>query len=103
MMELLERLDQQIIDGQPDRPAPVRVAAKHVALRFSGIVADDTLAPIFPMENVGMFAVRLTQRAHSEVTQEFIRIQHPAQETFHSMTARDRNQAAIARARLVPA
>src|SRR2546423_5823901 len=52
VMKFLKRLDEQIIDRQPDRAAPIRVAAENICLRFGRIVADGTLA-IFPMKNVG--------------------------------------------------
>src|SRR3954452_15674398 len=34
MVELLERLDNQVVDGKPDRAPPVRVAAKQAAVRL---------------------------------------------------------------------
>ena len=37
-MELLQRLDQEEIDGKPDRPAPVRVAAEQARRRLARLV-----------------------------------------------------------------
>ena len=39
VMELLQRLDDQVVDREPDRPAPVRVAAEHARIRFARLVA----------------------------------------------------------------
>src|SRR6185503_12263438 len=43
MMKLLQRLDDQEVDGEPDRAAPVRVAAEQPAARFGRLVVD----PVF--------------------------------------------------------
>src|SRR5271165_2705018 len=40
VMELLQRLNQQEIDREPDRPAPVGVAAKQSSGRFAGLIID---------------------------------------------------------------
>ena len=103
MVEFLERLDEEIIDRQPDRPTPIRIAAENVRLRFSRIVSHLALRAVLGTENVRMLRVRFAERAHAVIAQEFCGIQHATQETFHAMPARERNQAAIAGARLVPA
>ena len=40
VMELLQRLDQEIVDRKPDRPAPVGVAAEQARRRLGRLVAD---------------------------------------------------------------
>ena len=60
----LERFDQQIIDGKPDRPSPVGIAAKEPAVRFARRVADRKLLPArFKLKR--MFGVKLRQRANA--------------------------------------
>jgi len=39
-MELLQRLDEQVVDREPDWPAPVGVAAEQAARRFRRLVGD---------------------------------------------------------------
>src|SRR5438105_6787079 len=103
VVEFLERLNEKIIDRQPDRPAPIRIAAENIRLRFAGVVTHDTLRAVLLVENIGISRVEFADRAYSMIAQEFSGIQHPTQEAFHAMSARERNQAAIAGARLVPA
>ena len=43
LVEPLQTLDQEESRGQPDRTAPVRVAAKHAAERVAGPVVDTEL------------------------------------------------------------
>ena len=40
VVELLERLDQQVVDREPDRAAPVRVAAEQSRPRLGRLVVD---------------------------------------------------------------
>ena len=42
----LERLDQQIVHREPDRPAPVGVAAEHAGRRLAGHVVDAVLLAV---------------------------------------------------------
>src|SRR3954471_23580107 len=45
MMKLLKRFDQQIVDRQPDRPAPVRIAAEYPSLRLARLITNDLCSP----------------------------------------------------------
>src|SRR5918999_2034810 len=45
VMELLERLDDEEVDREPDRPAPVRVAAEQAAVRLGRLVVDGVAHP----------------------------------------------------------
>src|SRR5262245_13397602 len=40
VVELLERLDEQIVHGEPDRAAPIRVAAEETTGGFGRLVVD---------------------------------------------------------------
>src|SRR5215831_17964379 len=39
-LELAQAVEDQIVDGQPNRPAPVRIAAKEITIRFSRNIFD---------------------------------------------------------------
>ena len=43
---LAERLNDQEVDGHPDRPAPVRVTAEQVGGRFAGLVIESIFLAI---------------------------------------------------------
>src|SRR3712207_3950153 len=40
VVEALQRFDEQVIDREPDRAAPVGVAAEQAGIRFSRLVGD---------------------------------------------------------------
>src|SRR5438105_4075547 len=67
VVEFLERLDEEIIDRQPDRPAPIRIAAEDVRLRFARIVSHLALRAVLGTENVRMLRVRFAERAHAVI------------------------------------
>ena len=46
MMVALQRFDNEIRDGEPNGAAPVGVAAKHMAVAFSGHVGDGVLSAV---------------------------------------------------------
>src|SRR5213596_3707724 len=46
MVAALERLDQEIVHREPDRPPPVRVAAEEPARGLGGLVVDPVLRPV---------------------------------------------------------
>src|SRR5882762_4841325 len=46
VVELLERLDHEVVHRKPDRAAPVRVAAEEAAFRFGGLVVDAVLLAV---------------------------------------------------------
>ena len=102
VMEFLQRLDEQEIHRQPDRPAPVGVAAKQPALRFRRPVGNFQRIPV-ALEAIRLLFVRLGKRADAVVAEELRLIQHPAQQAFHAMPAQQREQAAFAGTVFLPA
>src|SRR5438552_2085117 len=56
VIELLERLDQEVVDGKPHRPAPVGVAAEEPARRLGRLVVDAILHAV-DVEQVGVLTV----------------------------------------------
>ena len=74
-MELLQRLDQQIVDRKPDRAAPVRVAAEQSGARFGRLVVHAVLGAVH-VEHVGMVRVRSRERADAVGRKEFVFVEH---------------------------
>src|SRR5207244_2906063 len=62
VVELLERLDQQVVDREPDRPPPVRVAAEEARRRLGRLVVHAVLGAL-DLQHVGMLAMVARQRA----------------------------------------
>src|SRR5512145_965023 len=58
VVELLKGLDQEVVDGKPDRSAPVGVSTEEAGARFCGFVVHTVLAAIDD-EHVGTVAVKL--------------------------------------------
>ena len=78
MVIAFECLDDEVIDREPNRAAPVGVAAEEVAGAFAGHV----IHAMFLMpgdENVGLVAVDARDRAQSVGRKKFILIEHVAQ------------------------
>src|SRR5579871_235740 len=102
VVELLQGLNQQIVDREPDRTAPVRVTAKQAAARFGRLIAHRVGLPIDgQLEGVGL--VIFAQRAHAIRAEKLVRVEHAPEQTFHAMAAHQRQQATIFGPRLVPA
>ncbi len=55
-MELLQRLDQQIVQREPHRPAPVGIAAEQPGARFRRVIVH-AVFPVVHLESVRMLAV----------------------------------------------
>ena len=45
-MGFFQPLDQQVVDGQPDGPAPIGVAAEKLALRLGRPIVDGERVPV---------------------------------------------------------
>src|SRR2546425_1916137 len=58
MVELLKGLDQQVVDGKPDRPTPVGVSAEEARARFRRFVVHAVFVAIDD-EHAGVVAVEL--------------------------------------------
>ena len=75
---LEEGPDQEQVDREPDRPAPVGVATEHPAGRLGRLVLDLMLGPA-GAEAVGMVEVPPGDRADPVRAQETFLVQHPRQ------------------------
>src|SRR5262249_55562480 len=98
VVELLERFDDQEIDGKPDRPAPVRVAAEQPGGRFRRFVIDAVVVAVHA-EHVGMLTVNPRDRSDPERRQEFALVEHHAKDAAQLVAVDDRQQAALAASR----
>ena len=58
VVELLKGLDQQVVDGKPDRSAPIGVAAEEARARFRGFVVYAVFVAIDD-EPIGVITVEL--------------------------------------------
>ena len=63
VMEFLQGLHDQEIDGHPDRPAPVRVPAEEAGLGVPGRVADRVVVPV-QLEHERVFTVVAGERSN---------------------------------------
>ncbi|HYX59139.1 MAG TPA: hypothetical protein VE888_09030, partial [Streptosporangiaceae bacterium] len=71
--------DQQQVDREPDRPAPVGVAAEHAGGRLGRLVLDRVLAPGH-VDRIGMLEVPARDGADAVRPQEPPLVQHPGQD-----------------------
>jgi hypothetical protein len=78
-MELLERLDNQVIHGEPHRTTPVRVAPKITCPGFCRFVIYFVWFSMLisnSWHDEGMFFVKFRNRTDSVRTQKFAFVQH---------------------------
>ena len=101
VVEFLQRLDDQEIEREPDRSAPVGIAAEVPRVRLRRRVADREIVAV-AAEHVRPLEVRARERPHAVVGQEFRFVQHALQQPLHAVSAQQRQQAALAAARRLP-
>mmetsp|Transcript_1014 Transcript_1014/g.1902 ORF Transcript_1014/g.1902 Transcript_1014/m.1902 type:complete len:336 (-) Transcript_1014:1955-2962(-) len=77
---LLKALDEQEVDGIPDGPAPVRVAAEHIRPGFAWLIADAVFLAVVG-HLVRVLLVVLGQRPDAVLGQELVGVQHAAKKT----------------------
>ena len=101
-MELLQRFDQEIIDREPDRTAPVGVAAEQATIGLGRLIAHGELVAI-AREDVRVILVTLGERPYAVWREKLGFIQHAPQQTLHSVSTEQREQHPIADTWHVPA
>ena len=89
----VQRIDEQRVEREPDRTAPVRVAAEHAGVGFGRQILDPELLAI-DSELVGMIEVPAGDRANTVRAQELILIQHPGEEAAQFFFIHDGEQPA---------
>src|SRR5215813_4702381 len=70
--------NDQRVDGNPDRPAPIRIAAEHAAVRFRRQVADAIFLAL-DAKGVGVPGMIARQRANPVRAQELVLVKHAAE------------------------
>src|SRR6266545_3268925 len=97
-VELLERLDQEKVDREPHRSAPVRVAAEEARRRLRGLVVHAVVRAVHP-EDVGVVLVVARQRADTVGREELLFVQHEAEDPGQLLARHDRQHEAPPAAR----
>ncbi len=62
VIEPLEGLDDQVVDGKPHRSAPIGVSSEQTALSFGGLVTDGERLPV-QGDAIGLGLVHFRDRA----------------------------------------
>src|ERR1700688_649374 len=91
MMELLERLYQIKTYREPDRPSPVRVAAKEARGGFRRLVVHAMLLPI-DAKHIGMVLVKFGKGANTMFGEKFGFVQQIPQDASEPRTIDDGEQ-----------
>src|SRR5258708_33274416 len=85
-MEAAKRGDDEEIERQPDRTAPVRVAAKLIGSRLSGAVSDDAAMAV-QRELVRLDRMPLGKGADAVGGKELGLVEQAAQHELHAVAA----------------
>src|SRR6266540_6872214 len=94
VIEALERLDQQEVHGEPDRPAPVGVPPEEPGRGLRRLVVHAMLLPV-DVKHVGVLAMEARQRADAVRREELRLVQHVPQHSLEPLAAHEREQAAL--------
>src|SRR5437667_4788235 len=101
MMDLLERLDSEKVDGEPDRASPVGITAKQAGGRLGRLVTDFVHGAV-QLEAVRMLQVVTADGSNAVLAQELLRVEHAFEQSLHAMSAHQGQQAPLAHAGLLP-
>lgn len=85
MMEFLQRFDQKVVDGKPNRPSPVRIAAEKAACRLGWFVIDAIFLAI-DFEDVRRIFMKLRHGSNAVRRKKFILVEHDLQNAFEAIT-----------------
>ena len=96
-MELLERFDEEEVDGKPNRAAPVGIPAEQACLSLARLIIHPVRCRA-DLEFVGVLAMELAERADAERAQKFTRVQHPLKQVFHPLLGHQSDQAPVSHA-----
>src|SRR5262245_53226940 len=86
VMKLLQRLDDQVIDREPDRSAPVRIAAEEARPRFGRFVVD-RVELAAGGKDVRLIQMLARERSYAIRRQELRFVEHSPQQFLHSAAA----------------
>src|SRR5439155_14268607 len=79
-----ERLDDQVVHREPDRPTPVGVAAEEAGVGFRGRVVDAVLLAV-DRQDEGPLAVHLRERAEAVRGEELVLVEHVAEHALEPL------------------
>src|SRR6266404_8468045 len=94
MVVAFEGLEDKEVYREPDRPTPVRVAAKEAGSGFAGVIVDAVLDSA-GIENIRIILVKLRNGAQPVWREEFIFVEHVFEHSFQSRARRDREQTVV--------
>src|SRR5690348_16901349 len=91
-MKLLKRFDEQIVDGEPDRSAPIRIPAELRSARFRRLVVDSVLMA-HDVQDVRMIPVIAGQGANAVRRKELILVEEIAHNRAKPVPVDEREKA----------
>ena len=94
MLVAFKGLEDEEVYREPDRPTPVRVAAKEARGGFAGLIVDAVFGST-SVDDVWIILVKLRNGAQPVRREEFIFIKHVFEHSFQSRARRDREQTAV--------
>ena len=86
VMKLLQRLDDEEVHREPDRPSPVGVSAEEAAVGLRRLIANREVHAIVAVD-VGLFLVSTGQRSNTVRREKLRFVEQPVQELLHAMAA----------------
>jgi hypothetical protein len=96
---LQQGADQQHVDRHPDRPAPVRIAAKHAGVRLRREVVHPIFLALRP-EGIGLIGVITRQSADPVGAEELVLIEHSGKDPAQPALVHQSQNAAFGDAKL---
>ena len=87
-MELLQRLDQEIVDREPDRSAPIRITPEQACTGLRRFVGPMMLMA-HDRDHIGMIFVMARRGADAAGRQEFLFGPHIIQQGFQAITTHE--------------
>ncbi len=94
-MEFLQRLDEQIVHREPDRPAPVRIASEQTGARFTRFIVHAVLAAA-RVQHVGLVLMDPGKRPDAMRRQKLLFVQHELQNLAQLIAIHNRHQPTLA-------
>src|SRR5262249_38090385 len=91
VVELLERLDEQVVDRKPDRAAPVAVPSEQTGGALPGLVAKRIAHPA-RLEPVGAVEVLPADAADAVGAEEGLLVEHPLEDPAEPLGAHHTEQ-----------
>ena len=88
VVELLERLDQEIVDRESDRSAPIRITPEQACTGFRWVVGH-TMLMSHDQDHIGIIFVIVREGADAVGRQEFLFVQHITQHGFEPITTHE--------------